>query len=350
MPIYKRGDSANWYIRIGRDIDRSAKTASKTDAQALEAKWRQELRRQTMFGESPRRTWDDAVLRWSQDVGQHRRGWETDSYRLEWLTTKLSGQWLEDISRQTLDDIMLDRPAITPATHNHFVDLVRAVLRYAARELQWVDRVPVFRRRTVDNQRVRFLKDWAEAERLIQAMPEHWRDPARFSLLTGIRQSTMRDLRWEWVDLKRGTMTIPASSMKSDRRVTLPITKAAAEVLKRQPRDREHVFVRPDGQPMGKLHHKVWTAVLRRSGMTGFRWHDLRHTWASWSVMGGMDLYTLQRLGAWESPAMVQRYAHLGDDHLRQAAEATSAQFRHIVRDQASIQRGRARKRQKASS
>lgn len=350
MPIYKRDDSPNWYIRIGRDIDRSAGTASKTDAQALEAKWRQELWRQNKMGESPRRTWDDAVLRWSKDVGQHRRGWETDSYRLEWLTPKLSGMWLEDISRQTLDGIMLDRPDITPATHNHFVDLVRAVLRYAARELQWVDRVPVFRRRTVDNQRVTFLRDWTEADRLIQAMPQHWRDPARLSLLTGVRQGTMRDLRWEWVDLQRATMTIPASSMKGDRRVTLPLTKAALEVVKRQPRDHEHVFVRPDGRPLGKLHHKVWTATLRRAGMTGFRWHDLRHTWASWSVMGGMDLYTLQRLGAWESPAMVQRYAHLGDDHLRQAAESTSAQFRHIVRDRASFQRGSARKRRKGGS
>lgn len=348
MPIYKRRDSANWYIRIGRDIDRSAGTTSRSEAQALEAKWRQELWRQKKMGEAPRRTWDDAVLRWSEDVGQHRRGWETDSYRLEWLTPRLSGMWLDDITRQTLDLIMQERPGVAPATHNHFVDLVRAVMRYAARELHWIDRVPVFRRRTVDNRRVRYLADWDEAERLISAMPAHWQDPARFSLLTGIRQSTLRDLRWQWVDLRRKTMTIPASSMKSDRRVTLPLTSAAVEVLKRQRRGQDHVFVRPDGEPLGKMHHKVWTAILKRAGMQDIRWHDLRHTWASWAVMGGMDLYTLQRLGAWESPAMVQRYAHLGDDHLRQAAESASAQFRHIVRGKVRPQRGSARKSPKA--
>lgn len=344
MPVYQRKNSPNWYIRIGRDIDRSAGTASRAEAVALEAKWRQELWRVQKMGESPRRTWDEAVLRWSEDVGQHRRGWETDSYRLEWLTEHLSGVWLDDIDRQRLEAVMRLRPGISAATHNHFADLVRAVLRYASRELQWLDRVPTFRRLKVDNARVRFLKDWKQAEQLIAAMPPHWQDPARFSLLTGVRQGTMRALRQDWIDQERRLMTVPATNMKSGRRITLPLSDAAMDVVERQP-EGEHVFQRPDGGALPRMNSKTWAIILRRSKLADFHWHDLRHTWASWAVMGGMDLYTLQRLGGWEHPAMVQRYAHLSPEHLRAAMESASGFLQGSDREPAVSERGSARKR-----
>ena len=55
-----------------------------------------------------------------------------------------------------------------------------------------------------------------------------------------------------------------------------------------------------------------------------FRWHDLRHTWASWHVQSGTPLNVLQELGAWESTEMVRRYAHLSSEHLAQYVERFS--------------------------
>lgn len=57
-------------------------------------------------------------------------------------------------------------------------------------------------------------------------------------------------------------------------------------------------------------------AALERAGIKDFRWHDLRHTWASWHVQNGTPLFALQELGGWESQEMVRRYAHLAADHL----------------------------------
>jgi integrase len=70
---------------------------------------------------------------------------------------------------------------------------------------------------------------------------------------------------------------------------------------------------------------KAWQAALHRAGIRDFRWHDLRHTWASWHVQNGTPLYALQELGGWESPEMVRRYAHFSAEHLAPFADRLCA-------------------------
>jgi integrase len=60
--------------------------------------------------------------------------------------------------------------------------------------------------------------------------------------------------------------------------------------------------------------------ALKRAGIENFRWHDLRHTWASSHRQVGTPTHELQRLGGWRSSVMVERYAHLASDHLTKAA------------------------------
>lgn len=60
----------------------------------------------------------------------------------------------------------------------------------------------------------------------------------------------------------------------------------------------------------------AWENACARAGLKEFRWHDLRHTWASWHIQDGTPLHVLQELGGWESVEMVQKYAHLSVDHL----------------------------------
>jgi hypothetical protein len=66
---------------------------------------------------------------------------------------------------------------------------------------------------------------------------------------------------------------------------------------------------------------KAWYAALRRAGIEDFRWHDLRHTWASWHVQQGMPQHALQELRGWESSEMVRRYAHFSAEHLAPYAD-----------------------------
>jgi integrase len=72
---------------------------------------------------------------------------------------------------------------------------------------------------------------------------------------------------------------------------------------------------------------KAWydALQLKRAEIDNFRWHDLRHTWASRHVQSGTPLFALQELGGWESSEMVRRYAHLATDHLAPYADRLSA-------------------------
>ena len=69
------------------------------------------------------------------------------------------------------------------------------------------------------------------------------------------------------------------------------------------------------------MNTKAWHAALERARIKDFRWHDLRHTWASWHVQNGTPLHVLQELGGWETVDMVRRYAHLSAEHTAHYAE-----------------------------
>jgi integrase len=74
------------------------------------------------------------------------------------------------------------------------------------------------------------------------------------------------------------------------------------------------------GRPLGQVNTRSWRNALKRAGIENFRWHDLRHVWATWHVMAGTTMAELQELGAWKSELMVKRYAHFAPEHLRAAA------------------------------
>jgi len=71
-----------------------------------------------------------------------------------------------------------------------------------------------------------------------------------------------------------------------------------------------------EGEPVTQVSTKAWYKALKRAGIENFRWHDLRHTWASWHVQSGTLLHVLQELGGWQTATMVRRYAHLAVEHL----------------------------------
>jgi len=79
------------------------------------------------------------------------------------------------------------------------------------------------------------------------------------------------------------------------------------------------------GRPLVQVSTKAWYTALEKVGIENFRWHDLRHTWASWHVQQGTPLFALQELGGWESSEMVRRYAHLAAEHLAPYADRLCA-------------------------
>ena len=97
------------------------------------------------------------------------------------------------------------------------------------------------------------------------------------------------------------------------------------QVMKNQIGKHPHFVFSYKNRPIKWFNTKAFKKALERAGLTNFRWHDFRHTWASWHVQNGTSLQELQQLGGWANFEMVLRYAHLSSDHLRKAAERISA-------------------------
>ena len=141
-------------------------------------------------------------------------------------------------------------------------------------------------------------------------------------LNTGMRRGELRTLRWEDVDFQTGTARIRRDKAGDGRWVTL--NSAALEALHAIKRGRKvlggFVFCSPEGKYLHNLE-RYWRPALNAAKLPDFRFHDLRHTFASRLAMAGVDLYTVQRAGGWKTTTMVQRYAHLSPDHMRAAVE-----------------------------
>lgn len=152
-------------------------------------------------------------------------------------------------------------------------------------------------------------------------MPLHQRDIALFALATGLRQSNVVKLTWSQVDLQRKTAWIPGDKAKGKEDIHVSLSQVSLDLLQCQlGKDKEFVFTYA-GRPVGQVNTKAWRSALKRAGIENFRWHDLRHTWASWLVQNGTPMYDLQEMGGWESAKMVRRYAHLAPAQMAKHAE-----------------------------
>lgn len=312
MALYKRGST--WWIDFatprGERVRRSAQTGDKTAAQELHDRLKAEAWRIEQLGERPAYTWDDAGYRWLQESA-HKRTYSDDIAKLAWLQQFLRGRVLGEITREEIAAIgERKKSEASGATANRYLALVRAVLRKAWLEWHWLDRVPKVKLYREPKRRVRWITP-EQARILLDELPEHQRDMTLFGLSTGLRQANVTQLEWQQVDLERGTCWVAGEQAKAGEDLHVSLNDVALEVLRRQ-RGKHPVRVFTyRGRPVTQVNTKAWRRALQRAGIENFRWHDLRHTWASWLVQHGTPLYDLQEMGGWKSAAMVRRYAHL---------------------------------------
>jgi integrase len=145
------------------------------------------------------------------------------------------------------------------------------------------------------------------------------------TLATGLRAANVTGLQWSQIDEERKLAWVHPDQAKARKAIAVPLNaEALSTVLKQRGKHATHVFSYR-GKPITQVSTKGWYGALKRAGIEKFRWHDLRHTWASWHVQSGTPLFALQELGGWESAEMVRRYAHLAADHLAPYADRLCA-------------------------
>lgn len=319
MSIYKRGE--NWWIQFtsanGERIQRSAGTQVKQEAQELHDRLKAETWRIKNLGAKPRHTWQEAVIRWIKEQS-HKNSIKTDIELLRWLDSHLHNKYLDEIDMDKIKHIQQAKleTGVKNSTVNRVMALLRAVLNKAEKEWQWLDKTPYIRMLPATEKRIRWLTQ-IEAAKLMKELPPHLLAMVSFSLATGLRESNVVGLEWAQIDMQRRCAWIHPEQAKAKKAIAVPLSDDALKVIRGQiGKHNTHVFTYK-GEPVTRANNHAWRKALTRAGIKDFRWHDLRHTWASWHIQNGTPLHVLQELGGWADSSMVLRYAHLSSDHLQ---------------------------------
>jgi integrase len=169
-----------------------------------------------------------------------------------------------------------------------------------------------------NNRRLRFL-NIEECQRLIESCHKDLKPIVVIALHTGMRRGEIFNLKWEQVDLRHGFILLDTS--KNGERREIPINTTLEYLFKEMEQrsvESEYVFAGKTGKPLTDIKKGFHTA-LRRACIHDFRFHDLRHTFASQLVMAGIDITSVKELLGHKSLTMTMRYSHLSPGHKKKA-------------------------------
>lgn len=312
MSIYQVGKI--WYLYIthrGQRIRESTETTDKREAQKIHDRRKAELWDVAKGGINL----NDVLALWLKSRPRSDR----DKSAIKVLLRHYPSRPIPDVTSHGIADALGNRK---PATKNKTIAIVNAAINLAADrglcEKSYLKKIPV------QNKRLRFLSH-EEWQRLYAFLPSHLQPICLFAVLTGLRLENILGLMWQAVSLENNALWVDSVDSKSRKAISIPLSHEAMNVLlemQKQKNDDGYVF-HYKGQPIGSIKTAWKKALLKADidvvdGKSSFRFHDLRHTWASWHVQKGTPLAVLKELGGWHSMDMVMRYAHLSPSHLKQ--------------------------------
>jgi integrase len=295
-------------VGSGRRIERSLPAgATRADAQAIETRIRHQLLASAK-GEVARHTIDDALDRWVESDAQRLKSWQRDlRYRIGVLRTFTAGRPLEALP-EVADAIKAkgQRENLTAASVNRYVAILRRIGNLAER-WGWTD-APLGRRvLLLPEKSERHVYLTAAQVRTLQAAADPLTaDMIAFAVLTGLRRAELLALQPEQL---RGSVLALDAHTKSGRPRGIPLPPEAARIARRR---------LPWGVAYWELR-KRFDIARQAAKLPHIRWHDLRHTYASWLAQNGQPLTAIRDLMGHSSLAVTNRYAHLAPAHLKQA-------------------------------
>jgi integrase len=327
MSLYRRTNSPYWWIRFqldGREVRASTGTEDRGQAEELERHARDSVWRQVKLGEKPPYLWAEARKRWLDETRKRTRA--KDEEILSWFDKHLKRQTVQDITRPVVEHLRaLKAEESSESTADRYMALLRAVLRKCVNDWQVLASAPKISMYRPRSPEARWLTQ-PEFEKLCESLPDHLALAARFAVTTGLRMRSMTALTWDRVDMQNRRAWIPGAQMKAGIPHGILLSRKAIRLLRKLKKLNpagDRVF-QWNGKPIDDCNTRAFQDAVKAADLQPLRWHDLRHTFASWAVQNGVQLPDLMQLGGWKSYSMVQKYAHLAPEHLAAAAEKAS--------------------------
>ncbi len=338
MGLYRRGKI--WYIRYqdpnGKEVRKSTNQEYKKTAEKILAKIQTEMAEGKYLDkqEKPVMTFSSLCEWYWEHHGQHLK-----SSGIRGMLNRLKDFFgdtrLTAITPETIIEYVQYRKSLkklSPSTVNRDLQQLKSMFNLVITYKRWKkvleNPVSYVKLARENNQRVRYL-DKNEIDRLLDCCKAHLRPIVFLALRTGMRQGEIFKMRWSDVDLKKRQIFIPVSKSGESRRV--PISPDLLEMLLSLPSRLKGGHVFPSTMPRRGPDSKSGSTdpyvdvknsfrqALKLAGIEDFRFHDLRHTFASHLVMQGVDLNTVRELLGHHSLAMTLRYAHLSPGHNHEA-------------------------------
>jgi len=334
MGLYHRGQT--WWMRFtykGRQIRKSAETTNKKLAKRIYHKILGEIAEGKWFERLPgeEKSFKEMIEKYLKEHSARNKtpkSHDRDKELANHLVSSFGDSILTEIAPRSISEYKAKRrdEGASPRTINYELALISHAFNLAIKEWEWLKDNPVSRvsRERVNNIQERWLT-FEEEEKLLDASPKWLQGLIIFSLETGLRQGETLNLQWPQVDLFRRTITI--LEQKNRGKDTIPLNERAQEVLKAKAKIRHiktnYVFHNNNRNRIGVSNLlRAFYSATKKAKLKGFRWHDLRHTFATRLVQAGVDLYSVQKLGRWKNIQMVMRYAHHYSESLRAGVEA----------------------------
>lgn len=303
------------------------------DAKNAEAAIRNDLVKGDFPAKIQAITLDDVWTNYLPWAKENKSSWKDDEYNyLKHLRPVFGVKTLDEIRPLDIEGFVSGLKSsknahgkeFRPATIKHQIVLLRRLFNIAIKwdlfqKINPVSRVTIPK---IDNQITEYMTP-EQTERLLKTLDE-WpcRNTAafvKFAFYTGLRRGELFKLKWSDVDLERGFITL--RNPKGGRTIMLPVSSEARETLKSLSISGEYVFPGKGGEQMEDFK-SPWNRIRKAAGLPdGFRFHGLRHNYASHLVSNGVGLEIVKELMTHKDMITTQRYAHLLPGALKEAVE-----------------------------
>lgn len=344
-------------IRLKGHREQNASFERLTDAR----KWAQDTEsairdgRHFKTSEAKRHTLSELIDRYVRDVLPHKPKSEKDQRRqLEWWKARIGDKLLSDVTpalisetRDRLASGMLKDGSMTvevkdskrktvrqpveprsPATVIRYLAILSHAFTIASKEWQWIESNPLknVRKPSEPRGRVRYLSDDERDKLLAECLKSGNQDlylAVILAISTGARKMEIMSLRWKQVDLERGVITLYETKNGEIR--ALPLVSKALGLMKQRAKvrriDTDLVFPSKHASTQPIDLRLPFETALKDAGIVDFKWHDLRHTCASYLLMNGASLAEIAGVLGHKTLAMVKRYAHMSHAHTAKVVE-----------------------------
>lgn len=326
----KSGTTYKVQIRLKGHPPETASFHRLTDARAWATRTEADMKAGRYFGIAKRRTFPERADKYEESIVGALKSAAWHSRRLARWRAEFADTVLEDVTPAAIAEVRdkllqetTPRGLRTPATVNRYLASLSSCLSFGVRELQWIERNPCERVRKGKESagRVRFLSDEERTRLLAECKAS--RNPSLYlavvlALTTGARQSEVLGLRWPQIDFDRRTILLRDGDTKNGSGRVLPLTGEAFDLLRERAKVRtlhdDRLFPAPASGRVFDGLRTAWETALDRAEITDFRWHDLRHTAASFLMMSGISSMEIAKVLGHRTLAMTARYSHLADE------------------------------------